>query len=429
MASRGKTGTITVRKKFVHGVRFFCALLFLAALAANSRAQAVPYARSYTQPKAEIEQALKYLQAYSGQKLPILDGFVAPVGKPLDHYERGFYQFTIELVPGDGGATIVRLSAKITAWFVDRDVSKSGYDVLPSNGRLELDLLDRLQEKLSGKPVDPPATLESSVQSPRPKLDLSGVPGVSVSSTPAPAIAKTPDEVAALRTQRVIEERHVQQLTTELGNLKEIQHNQAHPQDLVSVTKSGAPVYSKPSEQSRVLFQTAVNDEFEYLDADNGWIHITISGDSRGYIRQSAVLLPEFVVAKMAKEEHGPEEKFTGFRIEHEEMSNFPADWPSLKGKIVKIYTVQPLSQNVKESGPAVRLDYSLVLFEKGLKESASVTPVPEGVVVIFDAADGGIAGATLADIRKLAAGALTRDAFWSQSYLDPIDAFQPPTK
>jgi hypothetical protein len=417
-----------VKRKLAREIRILCTLVMLATLTASSHGQAVPYARSYPQPKAAIEQALKDLQAYSGQKLPILDGFVADVGKPLDHYERGFYQFTLELVPGDDGATIVRLSAKITAWFVDRDVSKSGYDVLPSNGRLELDLLDRLQEKLTGKPVDPPATLQSSVQTPRPKLDLSGVPGASV-STPTPAIAKTPDEVTALRTQRVIEERRVQQLTSELGNLKEIQHNQAHPQDLVSVTKSATPVYAKPSEQSRVLFQSAKDDEFEFLDSVKGWIHIAISGDSRGYIRQSAVLLPEFVVAKMAKEEHGSEEILTGFRIEHEEMSSFPGDWPSLKGKTVKIYTVQPISQNAKESGPAVRLDYSLALFEKGLQESTSVTPVPEGVVVIFDAADGGIAGATLADIQKFASGALTRDAFWSHSYLDPIDAFRPPSK
>jgi hypothetical protein len=404
------------------------AVSLLSVFVSKAPSQAVPYARSYPQPKVQIDQALKDLQAYAGQKLPILDGFVASVGKPLDRYERGFYQFTIELVPGENGATIVRVSAKITAWFVDRDVSKSGYDVLPSNGRLELDLLDRLQEKLTGKPVDPPATLESSVQTPKPKLDLSGVPGVSV-SPPAPAIAKTPDEVAALRNQRVLEERRVQQLTTELDNLKDIQRNQARPQNLAAVAKAGTPVYAKASEQSRVLFQAAVDDEFEYLDADKGWIHIIISGDSRGYIRQSAVLLPESVVAKMAKEEHGPEEKFVGFRIEREDVSSFPGDWPALKGKTVKIYTVQPISQNPKEAGPEVRLAYSLVLFEKGLKESASVTLAPEGVVVIFDSADGGIAGATLSDIQKVAAGTLTRETFWSQSYLDPVDAFQPENK
>jgi len=428
MAPSGTIGAFAVRNFRVIGIHFLCALLVSTFCSLAAHGQAVPYARSYAKPKTEVEAGLKDLQAYSGQKLPILDGFVAPGTKPLDRYERGFYQFTIELLPGDQGSTIVRLSAKITAWYADRDVTKSGYEVLASNGRLELDLLDRLQEKLTGKPVDPPATLQTNVQAPRPKLDLSGVPGAPI-STPPPPIAKTPDEVTALRNQRVLEERRVQQLTTELENLKDIQHNQAHPQNLVSVAKSGTPVYAKPSEDSRVLFQAAANDAFEYLDSDKGWIHIEISGDSRGYIRQLAVLLPEKYAEKIAQEDHNLEVKFPGFRMEHEELSSFPGDWVSLKGKSVKIYTVQPISQNSKESGPTVRLEYSLALFQKGLKESASVTPTPEGIVVIFDAADGGITGATLADIQKLVSGSLTRDAFWSQSYLDPIEAFRPPAK
>lgn len=409
-------------------MRFLCALFLLVLLAATARCQAIPYARSYAKPRPEVEQALQDLQAYSGQKLPILDGFVAPGGKTLDRYERGFFQFSIELLPGDAGATLVRLSAKITAWYADRDVAKSGYEVLPSNGRLELDLLDRLQEKLTGKPVDPPATLQSNVPVPRPKLDLSSVPGAGV-STPPPPVAKTPDEVTALRNQRVIEERRVQQLTVELQNLKEIQHNQAHPQDLLAISKSGTPIYSKASEESRVLFQAAANDEFEFLDADKGWIHVEISGDSRGYVRQAAVLLPEHIAAKMSKEDRGRDARFPGFRIEREEMASFPGDWMLLKGKTVKIYTVQPVSQNAKESGPGARLDYTLALFERGLKESASVTPSPEGVVVIFDATDGGIASAILSDIQKYVSGALTRQSFWTQCYLDPIEAFHPVAK
>ena len=222
--------TLSINRLWASGLSFLCCLLALAAVAPPLHGQAVPYARSYPKPKAEVEQALKDLQAYSGQKLPILDGFVAPSVSRLISYERGFYQFTIELLPGDSGATIVRLSAKITAWYADRDVTKSGYDVLPSNGRLELDFLDRLQEKLTGKPVDPPVAPAAGVQTPRPKLDLSGVPGVVV-STPSAPVVKTPDEVTALRNQRVIEERRVQQLTSELNNLKEIQHNQAHPQE------------------------------------------------------------------------------------------------------------------------------------------------------------------------------------------------------
>jgi hypothetical protein len=402
-------------------------ILYFLAIGVAS-AQVVPYARSYAKSKQEVDQALKDLQAYSGQKLPILDGFVAETQKPLDQYERGFYQYSIELLPGDASATVVRLAAKITAWHVDRDLSKSGYEVLPSNGRLELDLLDRLQEKLTGKPVDPPATLNTNVQAPRPKLDLSGMPGANTAPAPSP-VTRTPDEVAALRGQRVVAERRVQQLTSQLDNLKEIQHNQVHPQNLVIVTKPGTAVYDKPSDDARLLFQAAVNDEFEFLDASNGWIHVTLSGDSRGYVRQSAVLLPESIAAKMASSNSGLEQKFPGFRIEQESVNNFPGDWAALKGKKVKIYTVQPVSPNAKDSGPAMRLNYSLALFEQTLKESANASTPFDGVVVIFDAADGGIAAAPIANIQKYSSGGLTRDAFWAQVYLDPPDAFLPAAK
>ena len=416
-------------KKWFEKIRRGIPALLLTVCLQTASGQAVPYARSYAKPKNEVEQALKELQAYSGQKLPTLEGFVAPPAKPLERYERGFYQFTIELLPGDEGSTIVRLSAKVTAWYADRDVTKSGYEVLVSNGRLELDLLDRLQEKLTGKPVDPPATVNSTVQTPRPKLDVSGVPGASVLPPPAPVAAKTPDEVAALRTQRVIAEKRVQQLEQELQSLQEVKHNQAHQQNLIIVSKASTPVYAKAAEGSRVLFQAAVNDEFEFLDMEGEWVHVSVSGDSRGYLRQSAVQLPESVAARLHATSSGPEAKFAGFRIEREEMSSFPGDWSGLKGKTVKIYTVQPLTENPKETGASVRLNYALVLFEKGWKESATVPPVPDGVVVIFDAADGGIAGATLADIQKLASGALSREAFWTQSYLDPPEAFHAATK
>jgi hypothetical protein len=50
-------------------------------------------------------------------------------------------------------------------------------------------------------------------------------------------------------------------------------------------------------------------------------------------------------------------------------------------------------------------------------------------VVVIFDAADGGIAAATSANIRRQASGELQGEAFWQQGYLDPSDAFTPAAK
>ena len=149
------------------------------------------------------------------------------------------------------------------------------------------------------------------------------------------------------------------------------------------------------------------------------------SGDSRGYLRRSSVELPEYLAAKFAAHSNSLEEKFPAFRIEREEDGAFPGSWEQLKGKPVKIYTVQIVSQNPKDAEGAVRLKYALALFQKGASGASSEGPGPTGVVVIFDAADGGIAAATLANIQKLASGTIKEDAFWGQSYLDPLEAFQ----
>jgi hypothetical protein len=175
-----------------------------------------------------------------------------------------------------------------------------------------------------------------------------------------------------------------------------------------------------------VLFQAAANDEFEFLDGDSEWIHVGISGDSRGYLLRSSVDVPEKITARLeSPATASAEEKFTEFRMEREETSTFSGDWAELRGKTVRIYTVQPVSQNPKESGPAVRLNYSLALFQKGLKEAAGTNPAPEGIVVISDSADGGIAGATMAETQRMVKGEVSREAFWTQSYLDPVETFR----
>ena len=403
--------------------------LVLALTPGRASAQAMPYARNFSQPRVQVEQAIKDLQGYSGQKLPTLDGFVAVGDKPLDRYERGFYQFAIDLLPGDNGGTIVRLSAKITAWYADRDVTKAGYQVLPSNGRLELDFLDRLEEKLTGKPVASSAANAPNMPAPQQKLDLSSVRTAATMAAPLSSSNQPPDELATLRNQRITAERHVQQLNEELKNLQDIQHSQVHPQGLVIVKKSKTPVYARAAESSRLLFEASTNDEFEFLDIDHDWVHVTISGDSRGYLHADAVELPERVAGQLESPAASLQAKFPGFRMEREESSQFPGDWAPLKGKHVKIYTVQIVGQNAKDTGAVARLNYCLALFETAAHDAAAANPAPEGVVVIFDAADGGIAGATLRDIQKLSAGSLKREAFWAQSYLDPPEAFQPTPK
>jgi hypothetical protein len=399
-------------------------------VSASVFAQAMAYARTYQKSKDEVESALKDMQAYSGQRLPIIDGFVATGATPLDRYERAFCQFSIDLLPGTPGSTVVRVTAKITAWYADKDPSKSGYQVLTSNGRLELDLLGRLEEKFGGKPSSAAtrSISDATITAPKPKLDLTGVHGSAIPSANSPSSdseGARGDELSSLRTQRETEQKRMQELNTELQSLQEIKKNQAHPLNLVVVKKSRTAVLTKPAEGSRVLFNAAVEDEFEFLEAEGEWIHVQISGASRGYIRRSNLELPELIAARLnSLNGTSPEQKPAAFRVVREEDSAFPGDWEPLKGKEVKIYTVQPASQDSQETGPAAKRLFAGALFQKYAFDTQTSASSADGVAVIFDSADGGIMAATLPNVKQFAAGAIPSDIFWKQCYFDPPDAF-----
>jgi hypothetical protein len=95
----------------------------------------------------------------------------------------------------------------------------------------------------------------------------------------------------------------------------------------------------------------------------------------------------------------------------------------------VKIYTVQPASDNPKETGAPAKLRFASSLIQKFAAESAAAVPPVQGIAVIFDSADGGILGCTRASAEKLADGSLSQDSFWKSCYLDPPDAFQPSSR
>jgi hypothetical protein len=398
------------------------AMLLGLWLAASAFAQAVPYARTFPKPKEDVESTLKEMQAYAGQKLPVVDGFVALGDQPLSRYERAFYQFSIDTLADTPNTTILRVTAKITAWYADRDPSKSGYQVLPSNGRLELDLLDRLSEKLGGKPLTVP---RSSVEAPRPKRDFSvgssaGSSGSGPISSSEPSTKSSGDEIAPLRSKREAEEQRAQKLNQELQSLQDIQHNQVHPANLVVVRKSGTPVLAKPATGSRVLFTATADDEFEFLDAEGEWIHVQISGASRGYIRRSALDLPAAISERLkSPSESAYSGKGQTFLATREETTTFPGDWEPLRGRTVKIYTVQPASTGSKQSPEDAKLEFAASLFRKFSVAAGGSASSIEGIVVIFDSADGGLIATTVFNAQKFAIGTLSPEAFWKTCYTD----------
>jgi hypothetical protein len=227
-----------------------------------------------------------------------------------------------------------------------------------------------------------------------------------------------------MRLKREAEEKHIQQLNAELQSLQEIQRNQARPGKLVAVRKSGTPILAKPAIGSRVLFTATANDEFEFLDVQGEWIHVQISGESRGYIQRSGVELPELLAAR------SPNITASGhtqgaFRVAREETSVFPGNWDSLRGKTVKIYTVQPVSSQSRETRGTAKLDFAASLFRGFSNAPTGVADSIEGIVVIFDSADGGIVASNLSTAREFANGSLSTEGFWNKCYKDPSDAFR----
>jgi len=110
-----------------------------------------------------------------------------------------------------------------------------------------------------------------------------------------------------------------------------------------------------------------------------------------------------------------------------EESGMFPGSWEPLKGKIVKVYTVQPSTQDAKQSAVGPRRIFAMSLFQKNA--AGTLAASEEGVVVIFDSSDGGIVAATRQSLQQLADGKLEAVSFWKQCFVDPDEAFQEANK
>lgn len=402
-------------------------------------AQNIPYERTFTQSKPAVEKALKDLQPSASGRLPVLDGFTRPVDHPLDRFQRGYYQCAIRVTSTPAGGAVVRVSAKITAWYADPASSKSGYEELPSNGRLETDFLDRLEDALGGKAsssaANPPVT--SAPSSPKnksagqtPASAPSGtIPPSKAAGTPANSPfrvgnASTSDLVASLATQRAVADKHMEELTKEAKGLEEILRHQAHPNNLVAVKKAATPVLVSPIEGAKVLFLASAEDEFEILDTNASWVHVRISGLSRGWIRRSGLELPQTFAADAKGEDPSASANPQHFQVKDEQVASFPGTWEPLRGQTVKIITVQNAGGSASNTGSQAKLEFAKSLFEKEYAELALSPTSAAGVVVIFDSEDGGMAAATLPTLQQWKAGTLSDQAFWRRCFFDPPETF-----
>lgn len=403
-------------------------------------AQSDIYQRTFLVSVNEAKAAVQAASATSKGRLPTLEGFVEQNEQPIERYEKGYFECTYQISPAAGGGTVIRASAKVTAWYSDPLAARSGYRVMISNGRLETDALDRIAESLT--PNSTPAQAKSPAPPPpgdfrRSAQPVLSAPGIAANTSRSASTVSTPHSTIApafslpagadfdsIKTLRTADEKKSQELATLISNLEEIQRAQSHPNDLAAVKKSKTPVLAKPAESSQVLMTAEAQDEFQILAVENVWVHVQISGMSRGWIRRSQLEMPpsfaQGVGSNSAENSSGDNAMF---KVAKEETRSFSGNWPALKGKPVQIEWVEPANPAVATSRQE-KLAFAKSVF---LHASASLPSSPqntEGIVVVFDSSDGGQIAASLSSVKALANRTLTDSAFWRECSLDPPESF-----
>lgn len=434
-----------------------CLAFTLLCLAAPSQAQSAAGERVFPQSKTTVENALKAMQGNLSGRLPTLDGFATAATHSMDQYERGFFQASVEVAPLPSGGSLVHVSAKITAWYADPTKSRSGYQLLKSNGRIESDVLDQLADQLAlntlengaqpasarlnaGKPVpDSSASIEEKT-APAAQPATSSQAGAGTTddsnmvSAPSAKLPPTGTFSSSLSTGLAGQAKSTanpkpggdttdSQLEAEARGLEEVLKNQAHPKNLVAVKKSGTPVVEKPSLTAKTLFLADLHDEFEMLDFNQDWVHVRVSGLSRGWIWRNSLEMPNGIPDTAAHPDV-PVAAADVFRVTREESAQFPGDWQSLRGKNVRILTIQKVDENLKTGGPRDKLEFSKYLLDKTFTELTSQKQDLAGVVLIFDSADGGLVAATTATLQQWETGNLSDSALWHDCFFDPPETF-----
>jgi len=382
-------------------------------------AQNSPQQRVFSAPVSKVQAALKNLPGGTSGPLPVLDGFVVASVRKLDAYRRPYYQYLVKITPALSGGSLVAVTAKITAW--NSDPTHSGYEVLQSNGRLESDLFDRLQERLATNEKGKTATAvtpSSPTHVEQTHAPASPVPEI---SAPMPQFPGS----SAISVPPNSKENTDAGLEQEARGLEQLVQNQSHPTDLIAVKQDQTPVLQDPSSNAKVLFLASAEDEFEVLDINPEWVHVRISGLSRGWLRLASVEMLDGSetladTQNLAAVPEQPSPK-TGslnsalFSVSSEEEGSFPGDWGPLKGKSVKIISIQQAVGTGRITSPQEKMRFAEDLFKKErISKSAA------GMVLIFDAEDGGMVAATQTVLDEWKNGALTEQALWKQCYLDP---------
>ena len=367
-----------------HGLRW--AVLF-ATYAVSTQAQTVRGAvtREFPFPIPAVKAGLDNVGAYTGGRLPSLDDFANLDRVNLKDYQQPYYEFKIQIDPKGPNQTVVQVKANVSAWYTGPGLPEPGYRALESNGRLENDLLDRLSDYLRDKSADA-ATLQQWI--------------------------------ATAKQERVDTDQHTAELQEEM---KKLENPPAQDASYVTVERPHVVVLTAPSDGAAVAVKAQIDDEFQVLEHRGAWLRLKLDDGQQGWVRAAQV---EGSNAAAASAE-SKKSSLAGFEVIRENTDEFTGDWQRLKGKRALYIWVRP-DGTAMNLPTASRLQFVQSTFVERYRQiSHSSTDPVEGIVVIFMDQRGGVAAASLDDIRQWVEGTLSQIAFLKKCSLDPPGAFQ----
>src|SRR5262249_13381843 len=218
------------------------------------------------------------------------------------------------------------------------------YQALPSNGRLEADLHDRLQQALRGtaaSPIAPPKNNEAAPRAPQSEQVAT------VANSPVETNAQA--ELDAILAERQSIREKTASLQTQIDQMKASGRAPANAAKLGSVKRSGVGVMSRQNFGGPVIFRAQAEDEFEIIELASGWAQVRLAPDSTGYIQADELTLPfglretppSAPVEKSSAQPAAPQADL-GFSVSREDVTVFSGDWARLKGKKVLFVYAQP---------------------------------------------------------------------------------------
>ncbi|MGH9745992.1 MAG: hypothetical protein ACRD59_07780 [Candidatus Acidiferrales bacterium] len=452
MISRFIVRSVAVRRVRVQrGFRVaLFAFAFFASLHSGPRAQdAEATDRVYKHTKVEVEQALQALQAFATNRLPVLDGFVSANASTLTKFENPHYQFRIDVESQGAGQTLVSISAKITAWSAEADAARAQYVVVPSNGRLEQDMLDRLSvflekgnagrsdessahgmgsSEASARPA-PASTASAGSSSGSPRLNGSPAPAArAATATPSPKTlprvntadpAALAGEIASVQAQRQSSELNQRKLQQQISELEANASTQKYLSNLAVIKSPQTAVFQQDDDTSKVLFRADPEDEFEVIAAKDTWAHVRLENGADGWLRSSQLQPTQEV------DDAEDAAAALNFTTPNQEIKPFAGDWAPLKRKLALFVFAQPSRAIPDAILGQSQFQFAKHIFTEGYREATHSEQSMSGVVVVFLGNKGGVAAATLADIRRWRDGAISDKVFLERCSLDPPESFR----